>query len=285
MNLSTLFSRRIQSQCPRFGKALPLIAVFFGLLFSCLPAHSQTLGRISGVVTDASGGAISGATVTVTDVARGTVRTVTTDNSGSYVAPDLIQGTYTVHASYQGFQAFDRQDIVIGVAGDVHVDVKLQPGSQAQTITVTGEIPAITTTNAQLQGTISGQDLSDLPFSGHNYVQLLGLLPTLQLRPGSGAGPTQNNSNGLRGEYNVYVLDGVADQMAYYTTSAINGGQPAGGSEQAVLLPTDAIQEFNVVENSKAELAGGPGRSSMWRSSPEPTQYTARLSRWDAIQL
>ena len=258
MNLSSSFSRRIQSHCPRFGKALPFIAVFFGLFFS-LPAHSQTLGRISGVVTDASGGAISGATVTVTDVARGTVRTVTTDNSGSYVAPDLIQGTYTVHATYQGFQAFDRQDIVIGVAGDVHVDVKLQPGSQAQTITVTGEIPAITTTNAQLQGTISGQDLSDLPFSGHNYVQLLGLLPTLQLRPGSGAGPTQNNSNGLRGEYNVYVLDGVADQMAYYTTSAINGGQPAGGSEQAVLLPTDAIQEFNVVENSKAEYGWRPG--------------------------
>ena len=258
MNLSSLFSRRIQSHCPRFGKALPFIAVFFGLFFS-LPAHSQTLGRISGVVTDASGGAISGATVTVTDVARGTVRTVTTDNSGSYVAPDLIQGTYTVHATYQGFQAFDRQDIVIGVAGDVHVDVKLQPGSQTQTITVTGEIPAITTTNAQLQGTISGQDLSDLPFSGHNYVQLLGLLPTLQLRPGSGAGPTQNNSNGLRGEYNVYVLDGVSDQMAYYTTSAINGGQPAGGSEQAVMLPTDAIQEFNVVENSKAEFGWRPG--------------------------
>jgi len=240
------------------GRALPFAGVCFGLLF-CLPAHSQTLGRISGIVTDSSGGAIAGATVTVTDVVRGVPRTVTTDSSGAYVAPDLIQGTYTVHATYKGFQSFDRQDIVIGVAGDVHVDIRLEPGSQAQTVTVTGELPAITTTNAQLQGTISGQDLSDLPFSGHNYVQLLGLLPTFQLRPGSGSGPTQNNSNGLRGEYNVYVLDGVSDQMAYYTTSAVNGGQPAGGSEQAVMLPTDAIQEFNVVENSKAEFGWRPG--------------------------
>jgi hypothetical protein len=176
--------------------------------------------------------------VTVTDVARGIPRAVTTDSAGAYSAPNLIPGKYSVHASYSGFKAFDRQDIDLGVGADVHVDVTLQPGEQNQTITVTGEAPAITTTNAQLEGTINANALSDLPFSGHNYVQLLGLLPTLQLRPGSGAGPTQNNSNGLRGEYNVYVLDGVADQMTYYTTSAINGGYPAGGPEQAVLLPT-----------------------------------------------
>jgi len=241
-----------------FGKALPLLALFFGFVF-CLPAHSQTLGRISGIVTDSSGGAIVGATVAVTDVARGIPRNLTTDTSGSYVAPNLIPGTYTVHVTYMGFRPYDRQDVSLGVGGDVHVDVTLQPGEQSQAVTVTGEAPAITTTNAQLQGTINANALSDLPFAGHNYVQLLGLLPTLQLRPGSGAGPTQNNSNGLRGEYNVYVLDGVADQMAYFTTSAINGGYPAGGPEQAVLLPTDAIQEFNVIENSKAEFGWRPG--------------------------
>jgi hypothetical protein len=241
-----------------FTQVLRLVGVCLGL-FLCLPAHSQTLGRISGIVTDTSGGAVSGAMVTVTDVARGIPRAVTTDSAGTYAAPNLIPGKYSVHAAYTGFKAFDRQDIDLGVGADVHVDVTLQPGEQNQTITVTGEAPAITTTNAQLEGTINANALSDLPFSGHNYVQLLGLLPTLQLRPGSGAGPTQNNSNGLRGEYNVYVLDGVADQMTYYTTSAINGGYPAGGPEQAVLLPTDAIQEFNVVQNSKAEFGWRPG--------------------------
>ena len=239
-------------------RVLTLSGVCFGLLLS-LPAHSQTLGRISGIVTDSSGGAVANATVTVTDVARGVARTVTTDTGGQYSAPNLTPGNYGVHAVYQGFQAFDRQNIQIGVGADVHVDVTLQPGAQTQVVTVTEEAPAITTTNAQLEGTITGSALSDLPFAGHNYVQLLGLLPTLQLKPGSGAGPGQNNSNGLRGEYNVYVLDGVADQMAYYTTSAINGGYSAGGPEQAVLLPTDAIQEFNVVENSKAEFGWRPG--------------------------
>ena len=259
MKLNFFFSLRHASLERSVFRALfPLLTLFAGLLF-CAPAHSQTLGRISGIVTDSTGGAIVGASVTVTDVARGVARTLTTDNTGQYVDSNLTPGTYTVHVTYMGFRAFERQDIVLGVAGDVHVDATLQPGEQTQAITVSGEAPALTTTNAQLQGTINANALSDLPFAGHNYVQLLGLLPTLQLRPGSGAGPTENNSDGLRGEYNVYVLDGVADQMAYYTTSAINGGYPAGGPEQAVLLPTDAIQEFNVIENSKAEFGWRPG--------------------------
>lgn len=112
-----------------------LVGVCLGLLLS-LPAHSQTLGRISGIVTDSSGGAIVDATVTVTDTARGVARTVTTDNAGAYAAPNLILGTYSVHAVFMGFQAFDRQNIQIGVGADVHVDIVLTPGSQTQVVTV-----------------------------------------------------------------------------------------------------------------------------------------------------
>jgi len=237
--------------------AIQLAAFCFALLL-CLPAHSQTLGRISGIVTDTSGGAVNGATVTVTDVDRAIPRIVTTDSTGTYSAPNLIPGAYSVHAVYMGFKTFDRQNIDVGVGGDVHVDVTLQPGEQNQTITVTGEVPAITTTNAQLSATISGETLSDLPIAGHNYVQLLAMLPSFELRQGSATGPSQY-SNGLRAEYNVYVLDGVADQETYYTTIAINTGYSAGGPEQAVLLPTDSIQEFSVVENSKAEYGWRPG--------------------------
>ena len=247
-----------KSGSANFRRALQLVATCFGLLF-CVSAHSQTLGRISGNVTDSSGGALAGATITVTDVARGVTRSVTTDSVGAYSAPNLIPGTYAVHATFSGFEAYDREDIEIGVGADVHVDVKLQPGAQSQTITVSGEVPAITTTNAQMGGTITAAALSDLPFSGHNYVQLVGLLPAFQLKPGSGAGRTQDNSNGLPGEFNVFVIDGVADQMSYFSTSAVNGGYSAGGPEQAVLLPTDAIQEFNIVQNGKAEFGWRPG--------------------------
>ena len=113
-----------------YRRAISLAGVCFGLFLS-LPAHSQTLGRISGIVTDTSGGSIAEATVTVTDVARGVARTVTTDNAGVYAAPNLILGTYAVHVVFQGFQTFDRQNIQIGVGSDVHVDIILQRNQTA----------------------------------------------------------------------------------------------------------------------------------------------------------
>jgi len=241
-----------------FRRSLQLAGVCLGLLL-CLPAHSQNLGRISGQVTDSSGGAVAGATVTVTDVGRGIPRTVTTDATGTYSAPNLIPGTYSVHAVYSGFKAFDRTDVQLDVGGDVHVDATLQPGEQTQTVTVTGEAPAITTTNAQLGGTINGSSVSDLPMAGHQFLQLLGLLPTYHIRPGSNTGPSSTVSNGLRGEYTVYNLDGVADQQNYYLAYPLGTGHAAGGSEQAILVPADAIQEFDLIQNAKAEWGWGPG--------------------------
>jgi hypothetical protein len=237
---------------------LSLFLLISGMLLA-LPAHSQTLGRISGIVIDSSGGAVAEATVTITDVSRGVARTLTTDSAGAYSAPNLTQGTYSVVVSHPGFETTRRGDISVGVGADVHVDISVKPGAQTQTVTVTEEVPTITTSNAQVEGTITGNFLNDLPFSGHNYVQLIALLPAFQLKPGSGAGRTANNSNGLPGEFNVYILDGVADQMSYFSTSAVNGGYSAGGPEQAVMLPTEAIQEFNVVQNGKAEYGWRPG--------------------------
>jgi len=247
----------------RVFEALNLGRVFqFGglclVLLCCLPAYSQNLGRISGIVSDSTGGVISGATVTVTDVDRGISRTLTTDTSGTYSAPNLIPSTYTVRGTFMGFRPFERQGISVGADQDVHVDLTLQPGEQTQTVTVTAEVPAITTTNAQLTSTINSQVLADLPISGHNWVRMLDLLPTYQIRQGSATGPSQY-SNGLRAEYNIYVFEGVTDFMTYYTVGPISLGYTAGGPEQAIMLPTDSIQEFNVIQNGKAEYGWRPG--------------------------
>ncbi len=244
-------------KCAGCKRVLRLLLLGLPFLL-CAPLYSQNLGRISGNVNDSGGGVVVGATVTVTDVERGITRTLTTDTAGAYSAPNLIPSTYSVRGAFTGFKAMERQGISVGVGQDVHIDLTLQPGEQTQAVTVTADVPTITTTNAQLGGTISGNTLSDLPIAGHNFLQALTYNPGMLTRPGSGAGP-QQWSNGLRSEFNVYVFDGVTDQMTYYTQQPIAVGYPAAAPEQAVILPPDAVQEFNIVENPKAEYGWRPG--------------------------
>jgi hypothetical protein len=95
----------------------------------CLPLFSQTnQGRILGAVLDQSGGVIAGATVTVTDVARGVSRALTSDNAGEYSAPSLLPGTYTVRAEAKGFRAVEHTGILVQVGEEIRVDLTLQPG-------------------------------------------------------------------------------------------------------------------------------------------------------------
>ncbi len=284
MKLNFFFSLRHASlERSVFRRFFRLLTVFAGLSF-CAPAHSQTLGRISGIVTDSSGGAIVGARVTVTDVSRGIARTLTTDSSGNYSAPNLTPGTYSVHATYIGFQAFDRQDVLLGVAADVHVDVTLQPGEQTQTITVTGETPTITTTNAQLQGTINAGSLSDLPFSGHNYVQLLGLLPTLQLRPGQAPAPRKIIPTACAASTTS------TSSTAWPTRWPITPLRPSTAATPPAAPSKRCCSRRTPSRNStswkipRPNSAGAPERRSPSRSSRERTRCTERDSLWDEIQ-
>src|SRR5580704_10538357 len=131
------------------------LAAALGVLLLSLPLRSQlNTGRISGAITDQSGGAIAGATVSVIDVARGETRPLTTDGSGLYAAPNLLPGTYTVRVEFMGFQTLERQNVQVGAGGDVRVDVTMMPGQQTQTVTVTESIPIVNATNAQTGGTL-----------------------------------------------------------------------------------------------------------------------------------
>src|SRR6202047_2705700 len=124
-----------------------LLAAAIGASLLCVPAFSQgTQGRILGTITDPSGAVIAGATVTVTDVQRGIPRTLTTDQSGEYVAPSLLPGTYTVRAEAVGFKAAEHPNLLLETGKDLRIDLTLEPGAQTQTVTVTGEAPMLETT-------------------------------------------------------------------------------------------------------------------------------------------
>ncbi len=233
-----------------------LVLSFAALLLMCLPIMAQSFsGRILGIVTDQSGGVLVGATVIVTDVERGAKRTIVTDASGQYVAPELPPGIYTVRVEAAGFKAVERPNIQLEVAKDVTIDVSLQPGEVTQTVTVTQQVPLLDTASSSLGGTLSNEQINDLPLNGRNYQNLLQLRPAVVRYPGGGFSTT--STNGLRAEDNAYVIEGLFNSEPYSGQGIINGAGIVGDS--ATILPIDAIQEFNLIENPPAEYGWKPG--------------------------
>jgi hypothetical protein len=230
-------------------------AILGVLLFSLTLFSQGNFGRILGTVTDQSGGVISGATVIVLDTQRGVARTLTTDQAGEYSAPTLIPGTYTVRVDTKGFKRVDRENVVLEVGREVRVDVTVQPGDQAQTITVTEAVPLVETTNATLGGTLNNADINDMPLNGRNYQNLLSLRPGIVVQPGGS--PWSQSTNNIRPDETGWMLDGVIN-VSFYDNRPV-GNAPSAFTDAATIIPIDAIQEFNTQENPKAEYGWKPG--------------------------
>jgi hypothetical protein len=220
------------------------------------PAFPQgNNGRILGTVTDASGGYVVGASVTITDGARGTSRNFVTDSAGAYVAINLLPGTYTLRVEAKGFKAFDRQNLLLEVGKDLTVDPVLQTGSTNEVVTVTEEAPMVDATSTTLGGTLSNEAINELPLNGRNYQNLLTLRPGTTIYPGGG--PWTQMTNGIRPEDTSYIVDGVTNDESFMGLSVTNAAAVLG--DAATLIPIDAIQEFNTQVNPKAEFGWKPG--------------------------
>jgi hypothetical protein len=233
-----------------------LLLATLGVLLFSQPLFSQgNFGRILGTVTDQTSGVISGATVTIIDKDRGVARVLTTDDAGEYNAPTLIPGTYTVRVEAKGFRRLDRQNVEVGVGKDVRVDLTVQPGEQTQTVTVTEAIPLVETTNATLGGTLSNSDIKDLPLNGRNYQNLLSLRPGVMVQ--AGGSPWSQSTNNIRPDETGWMMDGVIN-VSFYDDRPV-GNAPSAFTDAATIVPIDAIQEFNIQENPKAEYGWKPG--------------------------
>ena len=231
-------------------------ALFAAMFLTSVSLFGQgSAGTILGTITDQTGGALAGATVTVTDVDRGVNRALMTDASGAFQALNLTPGNYKVRAEFKGFKTVERSNITIEVNQELKVDLSLQPGDQTQVVNVTETIPLIETTNAELGGTISNQVINDLPLNGRNYQNLLSLRPGVTVFVGGG-GWTQS-TNGLRPHDNTYSVEGINSNDPWMAQSVMNAGMAAG--DAGTILPIDAIDEFKTQENPRAEYGWKPG--------------------------
>src|ERR1700759_62054 len=205
------------------------------LLLACVtgkPAFSQsTFGEINGTVTDASGGVILGATVTLTSTATNQTRIATTNNTGGYDCTALQPGSYGLKAENPGFQTEIRTGLELQVQQVARIDFKLTVGATTQTVEVTGGAPLINTENASLGTVVENQRIVDLPLNGRDFLNLVSLSPnvsaTFNVNGGSanGAATTRlggqraNESfsvSGTRKEYTFYSLDGLSNTEVNY---------------------------------------------------------------------
>src|SRR6202167_1392911 len=234
-------------------RVLGILSLVFAFAVPLFP--QTTMGRILGSVSDQSGAAVAGAKIVITDAQRGVTRTISTDDSGNYVAPELQPGVYKVRAEAIGFKTVERENIVVEVAQDLRVDIALPPGQVSETVVVTDEVPLVNSTSSTLGGTLSNAEINDLPLNGRNYENLLQLRPGVMRYPGGGFSTT--STNGLRAEDNAYNLEGLFNSEPYSGQAIVNGAGIAGDS--ATILPIDSIQEFNLQQNPPAEYGWKPG--------------------------
>jgi Carboxypeptidase regulatory-like domain/TonB dependent receptor/TonB-dependent Receptor Plug Domain len=236
-----------------------LSVLFFPLILSlCFgtAASAQTnRGRISGEVTDSSGAAIVNARITIENLGTHVLRELSTNDNGTYVAPDIEPGFYSVKAEAPNFKSVLRERIQVEVGNDITLNFQLQPGAVTETMTVTAEAPLTETSNAVLNGVLANKAINELPLQGRDFQNLLALHPGVQRDPGGGFHTV--TSNGLRPDDNNYIIDGANDNDIYYGETVVNDAGISG--TPASTLPLDAIQEFNTQEQPQADYGQKPG--------------------------
>ena len=152
-------------------------------------------GRIVGTITDSTGSVVVGAQVTITSVATNATRVLISNKVGDYLAPALKPGSYIVSAEAPGFKKAVSQSVLVEVARDVRVDLKLQPGAVNEVMEVTAEGTLADTTDTTLNGVLSNKAITELPLQGRDFQNLLALHPGVQRTPGGGFHSVTSNGN------------------------------------------------------------------------------------------
>lgn len=160
---------------------LRIITILLSILTigSTLAAQTQT-ATVTGEVTDSSGGAIPGVTVTATNIATGIQKNDTSDAAGHFTILALTPGFYDVQASQAGFATVTRRHQELLVGTTVTMDFSLTVSSVSQTIDVTSDTPLLEPTQNTVQRILQTRELDSLPVLNRQFAQLAVLAPGVQ---------------------------------------------------------------------------------------------------------
>jgi hypothetical protein len=224
-------------------------------LFCALSAYGQAVnGTLLGTITDSTGAVVRGAQITATESNTGVSRVTKTASSGNYVFSDLAPGTYVVAVENAGFKKAQRTDVDVLVNTTVRVDITLEIGNVAETVSVTAEVAALQTDRSDTGRKIESVQTANLPLgTNRNFQSLLNLVPgttraTFQHSQFfNAASSLQTEVNGQMRQGNNYQIEGIDDNERT-------------GLLQIIVPPIEAIETVDVsTSNFEAELGRASG--------------------------
>ena len=239
----------------RHVRALCSVIFLVGCALVARPLHAQVLyGSIVGSVTDGSGAALPGATVTIEQAETKLTRELVTDANGVYHFTAVPSGTYTVSVKMTGFRAFTRS-VPVTLNSVARVDAKLDIGQLSESVQVSAESPVLQTDKAEVRAELKAQELENLPVPlGRNYQQLFKVIPGFTPPADAHSIPSNPsralvfNVNGASRSSNNTRIDGVSTTNIWLPHVA------------AYVPALESLETVNVVTNSfdaEQGLAGG----------------------------
>ena len=228
-------------------------------LWSTSAAAQTVAGTISGLVTDASGAAVSGTSIVVTDLDRNVNLRSTSNDQGFYLVTPVPPGRYKVRAEKAGFRSFLVESLPIATQQKATINVSLQIGSLTESVTISSAAQVIDTTSATLSGVVENKRIIDLPLNGRNVFALATLTPgVMGFRPGGGNGGIGEGFesigrftvNGGRDSSNAIMMDGVPVTMNSNTNNM---------NANSAVPSVEGVEEFRIQTNSYSAEYGRSG--------------------------
>ncbi|MFT3746549.1 MAG: TonB-dependent receptor [Pyrinomonadaceae bacterium] len=206
-------------------------------------AGQETRGAIRGSVLDPNGAPIAGAKVVVSDPARGSAVSVTSNGEGFFQVNYLLSGKYSITVEVQGFKKLLRENVTVDIGNTIQVDLPLEVGGATETVTVTSDIQQLNTENGSVSQTIDAKRMADLPLSKGDPYKLIG----------TSTGVTYTGSARLDRPFEPthivgYAMDGTRGNRSDLTIDGAPSTATANGNEviASYVPPSDIIQEFKV---------------------------------------
>jgi hypothetical protein len=229
-----------------FLKVIALTALVTTLGLTAFGQGGVT-GSIAGAVTDPTGAVVAGATVVVKNNATNQESTVTTTDNGTFNVPALNSGDYTITITASGFKRAVVTEIKVDVGKPSSVNVALEVGAPTESVTVVGTGELLQTQTANVASTITGRQITDLPYASRNALDVVLFLPGTA----TVGRPRSSSVNGLpKGALNI-TLDGVQVQDPLLKNS--------DGFFTYIQPKTDAIQEVTLSTATPGAESAGSG--------------------------